>query len=262
MTKVKSVTLITGASGGIGEYLAYEFAEMGEDLLLVARSGDKLDVLATKIIAKYKIKVEVFTLDLSILDAIDKLANFLSDKKLSVKHLVNNAGFGLNGPMHKLDRLEQLNMIDLNVRALTDLTLRFLPEIEINQGGIMNIASTIAFIPAPYFGVYGASKAFVLSFTEALAGEARGKGIKISAVCPGPTATGFGKRSHMDRSDLFDHVPTMSAEDVAKIAFKGYMRDKTIIVTGLSNRPLPYLVRLTPRWLVRLIVGKLMHTEK
>lgn len=262
MGDLKPVTVITGASGGIGEHLAYQFADLGEDLLLIARSGDKLAVIAEKLEKQYSIKVATLTLDLSEADSPAKLETHLQENAMQVRHLVNNAGFGLNGMMQKLDNANQLNMIDLNVRALADLSLRFIDDIEANQGGLMNIASTISFMPAPYMGVYGATKAFVLSFTEALAGEKRKSNVKICAVCPGPTATGFGARAHMDRSDLFDHVPTMSSEEVAKIAFKGYMRGETIVVTGISNKPLPYLLRLTPRWVVRLIAGRLMNTEK
>ncbi|NRA85905.1 MAG: SDR family oxidoreductase [Rhizobiales bacterium] len=262
MENYKPVTVITGASGGIGEYLAYEFAAMGEDLLLVARSADKLQTIAAKIETQYSVNTSFLALDLSEATAGEQLAEHLKQNEMQVRHLVNNAGFGLNGPMQKLDRLEQLNMIDLNVRSLTDLSLRFLDEVAANEGGILNVASTISFMAAPYMGVYGASKAYVLSFTEALSGEMKDRNVKISAVCPGPTATGFGARSHMDRSDLFDHVPTMSAKDVAKIAFRDYMRRKTVIVTGISNKPLPYIIRLAPRWLTRLIVGKLMNTEK
>ncbi len=262
MNTVKAITLITGASGGIGEELAYQFATMGEDLVLVARSEEKLTALATKITAQYSVKVDVLVLDLSTLNAIKTVAEFLKTKNLQVRHLVNNAGFGLNGAMQKLDKLEQLNMIDLNVRALTELSLQFLDEVEQNQGGIMNIASAIAFLPAPFMGVYAATKAYVLSFTEALAQEKKSKNIKICAVCPGPTATGFGARSHMDRSDLFDHVPTMDAKHVAEIAFKGYMRGQVIVVTGITNAFLPYIIRLSPRWLTRIIAARLMNTEK
>ncbi len=262
MTEQKLITLITGASGGIGEYLAYQFAAQGEDLLLVARSEDKLQKLSAKIEARYKVKVAIFTLDLSAQNACDRLDKYVNDNGFSVKHLVNNAGFGLNGSMAKLDSDEQLNMIDLNVRALADLSLRYLADVTKNAGGIMNVASTISFMAAPYMGVYGATKAFVLSFTEALAQENVNKNIKISAICPGPTKTGFGVRSHIDRSDLFDYVPTMSAEEVAKIAFQGYMRGQVIVVTGISNKPLPYLVRLTPRWMLRKIASRLMSTER
>ncbi|MBL1419621.1 MAG: SDR family oxidoreductase [Alphaproteobacteria bacterium] len=257
-----AITIITGASGGIGEALAYQFAGLGEDLLLVARSGDKLQRVADEIVKRHSCKVDVLELDLSLLDAVGTLVSYLKENDLSVKHMVNNAGFGLNGPMRELGIEAQLNIVDLNVRVLTDLSIRFLDEIEANGGGVMNVASTVAFLATPYMGVYGASKAFVLSFTEALAEESKHRNIKVSAVCPGSTETGFGERAQMGRSDLFDYAPLMSAEAVAEIGFNGYMRGETIVVTGTMNRLLPYMLRLTPKWLSRLVIGRLMNTEK
>ncbi|MGL1922463.1 MAG: SDR family oxidoreductase [Hyphomicrobiales bacterium] len=257
----KPVAVITGASGGIGEHLAYQFATMGEDLLLVARSGDKLAEIAAKITQKNTVKVMILALDLSLADAAETLVTYLDENKLCVKHMVNNAGFGLNGSMADLDLAAQINMVDLNVRLLTDLSIRFLPEIEANGGGVLNVASTIAFLPSPYMGVYGASKAYVLSFTESLAEENKTKNIKISAICPGTTETGFGERAHLDRSILFDYSPLMSPEVVAKIGFQGYMRGQVIVITGNTNKVLPFMLRLTPRWLVRLIASKLLSTD-
>lgn len=256
------VTVITGASGGIGEHLAYQFAAMGEDLLLVARSGEKLAQVAQKISQIHAVKVDILPLDLSQADAAELLVTYLKDNKFSVKHMVNNAGFGLNGSMHELDLDEQLNMVDLNVRILTDLSIRFLDEIKANDGGVLNVASTVAFMPSPYMGVYGASKAYVLSFTEALAEEMKGKGVKICVICPGSTETGFGERAQMSRSDLFEYAPLMSAEKVAEIGFRGYMRGEAVVVTGGTNKLLPFFLRFTPRWLARLIAGRLMSTEK
>lgn len=257
-----AITVITGASGGIGEALAYQFAGLGEDLLLVARSGDKLRKIADEIVAQHSCKVHVLALDLSLVDAAGTLVTYLKDNDLSVKHMVNNAGFGLNGSMRELGVEAQLNMIDLNVRVLTDLSIRFLDEIEANGGGVLNVASTISFLASPYMGVYGASKAYVLSFTESLSEENKHRNIKVSAVCPGTTATGFGERAQMGRSDLFDYAPMMSAEKVAEIGFNGYMRGETIVITGATNRLLPYMMRLTPRWLSRLVLGRLMNTER
>ncbi|PCI86443.1 MAG: short-chain dehydrogenase [Hyphomicrobiales bacterium] len=257
-----AITIITGASGGIGEALAYQFAGLGEDLLLVARSGDKLQRVADEIVERHSCRVDVLVLDLSLLDAVGTLVAYLKENDLSVKHMVNNAGFGLNGSMRELGIEAQLNIVDLNVRVLTDLSIRFLDEIEANGGGVMNVASTVAFLATPYMGVYGASKAFVLSFTEALAEENKHRNIKVSAVCPGSTETGFGERAQMGRSDLFDYAPLMSAEAVAEIGFNGYMRGETIVVTGTMNRLLPYMLRLVPKWLSRLVIGRLMNTEK
>lgn len=256
------ITIITGASGGIGEALAYQFAALGEDLLLVARSGDKLQKIADEMMKRHPCKVEVLSLDLSLPNAAGTLVTYLKENDMSVKHMVNNAGFGLNGSMRELGVDAQLNMVDLNVRLLTDLSIRFLDQIEANGGGVLNIASTISFLASPYMGVYGASKAFVLSFTESLAEENKHRNIKVSAVCPGTTETGFGERAQMGRSDLFDYAPMMSAPKVAEIGFNGYMRGETIVVTGGTNKLLPYMLRLTPRWLSRLVIGRLMNTER
>lgn len=256
------VTVITGASGGIGEHLAYQFAAVGEELLLVARAQDKLQQVADKIAERHSCKVHVLALDLSAVDAAETLVTYLKDNDLSVKHMVNNAGFGLNGSMRELGVDAQLNMVDLNVRVLTDLSVRFLDEIEENGGGVMNIASTISFMASPYMGVYGATKAYVLSFTESLAEENKQRNIKISAICPGTTKTGFGERAQMGRSDLFDYAPMMRPEAVAEIGFNGYMRGQTIVITGGTNKLLPYMLRLTPRWLSRLVIGRLMNTER
>lgn len=256
------VAVITGASGGIGEHLAYQFAATGEEILLVARSGDKLQVVADKIEQTYKVKAHILALDLSLPDAAETLVTYLKDNGMSVKHMVNNAGFGLNGPMRGLSLENQLNMVDLNVRILTDLSIRFLDEIEGNGGGVLNVASTIAFMASPYMGVYGATKAFVLSFTESLATENSSRNIKISAICPGTTATGFGERAEMGRSDLFKYAPMMSAEEVATLGFKGYMRGELIVVTGTMNKLLPFFLRFTPRWVTRLVVSRLMSTER
>lgn len=258
---MNKVAVITGASGGIGEHLAYQFAAMGEDLLLVARSGGKLEQIAAKIGAKGAVKVFTLTLDLSMPDAAETLVTYLKENDLSVKHMVNNVGFGLNGAMRDLNLAEQVNMVDLNVRLLTDLSIRFLDEIEANDGGVLNVASTIAFLPSPYMGVYGASKAYVLSFTESLAEENKGRNVKISAVCPGTTETGFGERAHLDRSILFDYSPLMNPETVAEIGFQGYMRGQVIVITGNTNKVLPFMLRFTPRWLVRVIAAKLLSTD-
>lgn len=258
----KAVAVITGASGGIGEQLAYQFAGLGEDLLLVARSGDKLRKIAAEIMQHHSCEVEILELDLSLPNAAETLVTYLKDHAMSVKHIVNNAGFGLNGPMRELGVDAQVNMVDLNVRILTDLSIRFLDEIEKNGGGVLNIASTISFLVSPYMGVYGASKAYVLSFTEALAEENKSRNVKICAICPGTTETGFGERAQMGRSDLFDYAPMMSAEKVAELGFNGYMRGQVIVITGGTNKLLPYMMRLTPRWLTRMIAGRLMSTER
>ncbi|MCJ8323923.1 MAG: SDR family oxidoreductase [Rhizobiales bacterium] len=252
------ITLITGASGGIGAELAQQFANQGENLLLVARSGDKLETVAAKLRAQYKVEVAVLALDLSAIDAAKTLLTFLGDEKLEVKHLVNNAGFGLNDAVQKLSTEEQLNMLDLNVRSLTELTRLMLDQVIKHKGGVLNVASVLSFLPTPYMAVYGASKAYVLSFTEALAVECQDLEVKICALCPGSTKTEFGKRAKYQRSEMLENSAMMSAQQVAILGFNGYMRGKTIVITGGVNKIIPIFTRLMPRGLLAKIMGKFM----
>lgn len=188
-----TVTVITGASGGIGEELAIVAAKAGRNLVLVARSTEGLARVADRIASQDLARPEIVAVDLGEADAADRLSETLAKKSLTVSELVNNAGYGLVGPVAALDRKQQLGIVDLNIRALTDLTLRFLPEILQARGGILNVASTAAFQPGPNMAIYYASKSFVLSFTEALAYELRGR-VRVSALCPGPVPTGFQDR--------------------------------------------------------------------
>lgn len=252
------VTLITGASGGIGAELAQQFANQGEHLLLVARSADKLEDIADKLRAKYSVEVAVLTLDLATRKASGTLVTFLNDQSLEVKHLVNNAGFGLNDAVQNLSADEQLNLLDLNIRSLTELTILLLDQVIKHRGGVLNVASILSFMPVPYMATYGASKAYVLSFTEALAVECQAMDVKICALCPGSTDTGFGKRAKYQRSEMLENSAMMSAKQVAELGFNGYMRGKTIVITGGVNKMLPILTRLLPRKLVRKLMGKVM----
>ena len=252
-------TVITGASGGIGEALAHLFAPEQQALVLVARSKDKLDALAKELNSKHGIKVHVIVQDLEQAGAASASMNEIANLKLTVDTLVNNAGFGISAPFAKADAAKTSGMMQLNMVALTELTHMALPiMLERGHGRIMNIASAVAFQACPYFAVYAATKAYVLSFTEALAEEVRGRGILVTAVCPGSTATGFHTVANTKGSllDKMAESPLMVAEE----AYKALNNGKTVVVTGLMNKPLPMINRLVPRktmtWAVSKVMGR------
>ncbi len=194
---MRPVALITGASAGIGAELARVFAVNGHELVLAARRGDRLEALADEIAASGRPRPTVLTVDLEQRDAVARMAAELAARGLEPAIVVNNAGFGLSGAAAALDRAEQLAMIDLNVRALTELSLTFVDSLARHRGGILNVASIAAFLPGPGMAVYYASKAYVLSFTEALHQELTSRGIRVTALCPGPVPTEFQARSGM-----------------------------------------------------------------
>ena len=196
--------------------------------------------------------------DLGEPGAADRILAALADEGARVTELVNNAGFGLTGDAALLDRAEQVAMIDLNVRALTDLTLACLPAIRSAKGGILNVASTAAFQPGPGMAVYYATKAFVLSFSEALWEELRGEGVRVTALCPGPTATGFQARARMD-ARLLDVVRPMSSAAVARAGADGFLRGDRVVVPGLMNKVTAALGPLAPRRLLLPLVGRLQR---
>ena len=250
-------TVITGASSGIGEALAHLFAREQQALVLVARRKDKLEGLAKALNSKYGVKVHVIALDLQQMGAAAQLMNEISNLKLTVDTLVNNAGFGVSAPFAKSDASQTSGMMQLNMVALTELTHMVLPMmLERGHGRIMNIASVVAFQPCPYFAVYAATKAYVLSFTEALAEEMRGRGILVTAVCPGSTATEFHDVAHTKGSLLTQIQDT--AETVAEEGYKALNNGKSVVVTGLMNKPLPLVNRLVPRKAMTWATSKLM----
>jgi short-subunit dehydrogenase len=243
---MKPVALITGASAGIGVELARVFAAQGHELVLVARRNDRLTALADEIAASGRQRPAVLPFDLERRDAAAMLAAALSTRGLEPAYVVNNAGFGLSGPAATLSRDEQLAMVDLNVRALTELSLAFVDSLERHRGGILNVASVAAFLPGPGMAVYYASKAYVLSFSEALHRELAGRGIKVTALCPGPVQTEFQARSGMQ-------LPTASkmlelpASRVAQLGYDGLMRGRRVVVAGAGNRLAVSLMRFMPK---------------
>ncbi|WP_338780729.1 SDR family oxidoreductase [Metabacillus sp. FJAT-52054] len=252
--KSTGYVLITGASGGIGMELAKIAAGKGYSLILAARNEKKLLELKAELESKHGISVVIHQADLSKPEEITKMAEELKIKKLKVSYLINNAGFGLFGEFLETDLDAELNMIDLNIRSLTHLTKLFLPDMtERNEGGILNIASTAAFQPGPLMAVYYATKAYVLSFTEALENELKDTNIRVSALCPGPTDTGFSERADLGKSKLFNNG-VMRADQAAQAGFDGWMKGKTVIVPGLQNKILAGSVRFMPRKMITSIV--------
>lgn len=245
--------LITGASSGIGYELSKLFAADGYDVVLVARSGDKLQALAADLSRSYGVQAVVLTYDLSEPASVEAIAADVQRQNMTVDVLVNNAGFGLLGRFTELDWQDQWSMLNLNVMALTALTRQFLPAmIARGWGRVLNIGSTASFQPVPSMAVYGATKAYVLSFSEALAQEIKGTGVTVTALCPGITRTGFQERAQIDRMRLFI-LGSMSAEQVAQIGYRALMRGRAVIMPGFFNQLVTFTVRLTPRALVRPI---------
>ncbi len=248
--------LVTGASSGIGLELAKCFAADGSRLVLVSRNTPALEALAGELRRDFGAEAIVLTADLSSPAAPGEIFSELKGRGIVVDVLVNNAGFGAHGLFSELPLSRQLEMLQVNITALTELTCLFLPGmLERRGGGVLNIASVAGFVPGPGMAVYYATKAFVLSFTEALAGELAGKGVKIMALCPGPTETNFGRVAHAGEIPLF-RVASMSAKAVAFQGQKTFRAGRVVSVSGWRNRLLVLLIRLTPRAGIRRIVKK------
>ncbi len=249
--------LITGASSGLGENFAEIFAKQGYHLVLVARSEDKLRHLAQRLENQYKVQSTIIVQDLSLPHSAEKIYNEVKSQNIHIDVLINNAGFGKIGAFidEKLSTITE--MLNLNVTALTELTALFLPEMKAkNSGKILNIASTAAFQSLPNFGVYAATKAYVLNFTEALHYELKDSNIAVTALCPGPTHTGFAKRANGEKLSFFKNA--MDSKIVAEIGYNALMKNKMYAISGLMNKLMAYSVRLFPsrRFIVNL-AGKL-----
>jgi uncharacterized protein len=249
------VTLITGASAGIGTELARIFASNGHRLALVARRTDRLTVLAAEIAAAGGAAPIVIPCDLEQPDACDNIAAVLAAAGLEVEYVVNNAGFGLFGNAIELDRAEQLGIIATNVRALTDLSLRFSDQLIRHRGGILNVGSIAGFLPGPGMAVYYASKAYVLSFSEGLRGELAPRGVRVTALCPGPVPSEFQRRAGFEPG--FDSaILNVSASKVAQAGYRGLMANKRVVMPGLGIKIVPFLLRLFPRGFILAAVGR------
>lgn len=245
--------LITGASGGIGEELARVFAREKYDLALVARSADKLEALADELRQQHGVAARVIVQDLSAPGAAE--AVFAAMEGIVPDALVNNAGYAMFGPFTQADASATLDLMQVNMVALTHLTRLFLPGMVARRSGyVMNVASTAAFQPGPLMAVYYATKAYVLSLSEALASELNKSGVTVSALCPGPTQSGFQARAAMGRVRLLD-MGLMSARDVAEQGYRGMMKGQRVVVTGARNKLFALSMRFAPRalatWLVK-----------
>jgi short-subunit dehydrogenase len=255
-----NTTLITGASSGIGEVFARKLAARGRNVLLVARSEDKLVTLCNELGRSNSVRAQYVALDLSKPESPARLFEEAAKRGTTVDMLINNAGFGSMGDFATLDLERELNMIDLNIKSLLELTYRFLaPMRERRQGAIINVASTAGFQAVPFMATYAATKAFVLSFSEALWEENRSHGIKVMALCPGVTETNFFEAAH-------GHKPparmAQSPEDVVETALRGIAHGKSHIISGWTNRAMVEAERLAPRSLVTRMAGRMMRSEQ
>ncbi|MGO9539111.1 MAG: SDR family NAD(P)-dependent oxidoreductase [Terriglobales bacterium] len=246
--------LITGASGGIGYELGKLFARDHYNLVLVARSADKLNQVAGELQGQFGITAKTLALDLAAGPAAKSLFDQVQGEGVVVDVLVNNAGFGVFGEFVPMAEEEILGQIQLNITALTQLTRSFLPAMVARRSGkIMNVASTAAFQPGPLMAVYYATKAYVLSFSEALANEVAESGVVVSCFCPGATDTGFQKRAGMENSRLFKKIGAMNVETVARDGYRGLMSGKTLVISGAQNWLVAESVRFAPRKLVTAV---------
>lgn len=253
--------LITGASSGIGEALAREFARDGFDLILVARSADALQKLAAELSATFHIRAEFVVHDLGAAGAGATLLAALGARAQNIYILINNAGFGLIGPFDAQDPQRQLNMVDLNVRVLTELCHAVIPAMRARKaGGIMNVASVGAFQPGPFMAVYFATKAYVRSLSEALNEELRGTGVHVMALCPGPVLTGFQAAADVPTgTKLFTAIPMLTSEDVARRGHRAFFQLRRTYIPDWPSWILAQLATIGPRWLVLRIV-RYLHT--
>ena len=248
-----STTLITGASGGIGYELAKLFARDHHNLILVARSADKLARVASEL-QSHGITVKTIALDLAQPPAPKFLFDQLQREGISVDILINNAGFGAYGQFAQMSEQEIQGQIDLNITALTQLTRLFLPPMLVRHSGrIMNVASTAGFQPGPLLAVYYATKAYVISFSEAIANELHNSGVTVTCFCPGATHTGFAKRSGTEKSRLFKQLGGMSAEKVALDGYRAVMEGRTLAISGMHNWVVAQSTRFAPRKMVTAV---------
>jgi uncharacterized protein len=251
----KKIALVTGASEGLGRDLADLFARDGHSLILVARNEERLNELAGKLHEEFHVEAQVIAQDLSVPGASQAVFDRLGDTE--IEFLVNNAGFGTIGRFAKAEVQTQLAMLQVNVVALTHLTRLILPAmLKRKSGRIMNMASVAGMLPGPYMSVYYASKAYVISFSEALATEVADSGVTVTAICPGPTRTEFQKRAGAGESSLF-RFNVMSSADVARIGYKAMMRGKRLVTTGVSNKLLGVTAKVLPRRWTAAVAGKM-----
>jgi uncharacterized protein len=253
--------LVTGASMGIGYELAKQHAKNGDNLVLVARSADKLQAIAQEFQKTYNITVEVIATDLSKPNVAQEVYDTIKQRNITIEYLVNNAGFGDFGFFTETDWVKEKQMIDLNITTLTHFCKLFVKDMTARHSGkILNVASTAAFQPGPTMAVYYATKAFVLHFSEAIGDEMADKGVTVTALCPGATESGFQAAAQMEESRLVKGRKLPTSAEVAEYGYKAMMRGKAVAIHGVVNYLLANSVRFTPRALVvkltRLIQNK------
>lgn len=248
-------TLVTGASTGIGYELSKLFAKDKHNLILVSRNKNKLQSVKNELL-KYNIDIKILALDLESSEDIQSLFNYIEINKLAVNILINNAGIGTFGDFNDIEWSKEEALIDINIKALTQLTKYFLPKIiDYKNGGVLNVASTAAFCSGPRMAAYYASKAYVLNLTEAIYEEYKGNGINISCLCPGPVKTSFQGKAGIKKSEAAKKY-LMDAEEVAKICYKDFNRGRLIIIPGMKNKLLVIGNKLLPRNISRKIILK------
>ncbi len=252
---IKGTALITGASGGIGLELARHFARDGYDLALIARDHNTLNSIADELDKNHKVRVKYCAKDLSVSSTPDEILESLRSEMIEIDVLVNNAGFGWYGEFSRMNLADALEMIQVNITALTHLTSLLLPGmLRRKRGKILNVASMAAFQPGPLMAVYYASKAYVLSFSHALTEELRSTGVTVSALCPGPTPTGFGQRAGIGDKKILGGLLSTDVQFVARAGYEGLMKGKAVIIPGALNRLGTELERLMPRSLPPKII--------
>ncbi|MDF2116491.1 SDR family oxidoreductase [Roseiarcaceae bacterium H3SJ34-1] len=243
-----AITVITGASGGIGADLARIFARNGHKMLLIARNGEALSALSDELSAQGAPRPLVLPLDLATPGAAQRVVAALRQADATAGILVNNAGYGLAGTVAGLDTAEQLGIVNLNVRALTELTLLLLPDLIAARGRLLNVASTAAYFPGPGMAVYYASKAFVLSLSEAMHQELKKDGVSVTVLCPGATATGFFDRAGVD-ANMLKMLRPMSSMTVAEAGYAGLMAGRRVAIPGVMNKVAALLSGVVPHLL-------------
>jgi uncharacterized protein len=259
----RDIVLITGASEGIGLALARQFAAAGHDLALVARSADKLEEIAQEVRNVHGATVDCLPADLALDGACDRLASELEARGLRVDVLVNNAAIGLSGPFAEHAHADVLRLADLNMRALTDLMHRYLPEmLARGSGGVLNIASLGGVLPGPYQAAYYASKAYVISLSEAVAHEIGGRGTRLSVVAPGPVATRFHEYMGAHSALYTKVIGSMDADVVARAAYHGYRCRKLVITPGLLTTFNYLAARVMPHFLLTPLIGALLKRRR
>lgn len=260
-TQKRKTALITGASSGIGAEFARILARQGCDLVLVARNKERLDALAEELGRNFGATSLVLAKDLSVRGAVEEIYSDLENKRVGIDILINNAGFGVYGPFLETKLTEEMEMLQVNIVSLTMLTKLFMRDmVSRGFGKILNIGSTGSFSPTPLSSVYCASKAYVLSFSEAIAEELTGTGVTVTTLCPGPTATGFAQRAQMAETKIFQQG-TMTAKEVALTGYNAMMSGRPTVVAGMFNKIMVFSIRLSPRYVVTKMAKFLMSKQ-